>query len=338
MKNLRKLYAILLCLSLLVCLPMTASAADDAAADEEKIEWHISDDQNTLTYGDEVYTRVSLPAQNWLRPHTFYEYDQQIETDDPVVDCIGRPASYPSEELVLNPDMVLIYDYIASYAKARVYVKGEALQSISDFAAGQYEAYELAEGFYYSADIDGQMIQSWRTQAPDVSVNATELGELNYYYVLGYDSTLTLAHVIGAVFVRDGEYLFVHYDSLDNNYFDSNGQLSFRSGNVPALRIEGADATAVSEAIDNSADFEPNVIYEPVEPLDATLSIIFFLLLGSPLLYLLPIGLGVLGIVMRCSKRTTNKARWTPVIILSAVWLVLAVLTGALLLIPTFFL
>ena len=338
MKHTKQLYALLLCLSLLFSLALPAFASEAETESEEQVEWSVSDDQSALYYGDEFYGRIKLRGTNWLRPYVFYQYNQDMETDNNMVDCIGRPATYQGDELVLHEDMVVVFDFLSSYADIRVYVKDEAVSQISSFVTGEYAKYELAEGYYHSGEMDASTVERWNAQGPDSSVDATVLGDLTYYYVLGYDSTLTIAHVVGAVFERDGEYLYVHYDTLGNNYFDADGELSFRGGDVPVLRVGSADAATVVSALENATNFEVDVTYEPQEPLNATIAFIVFLLLASPLLYLLPIGLAVLGIIMSRIKRTTHPARWKAVIILSTVWLVLAILLSALLVIPTFFL
>ncbi|MBQ2807076.1 MAG: hypothetical protein IJF08_08500 [Clostridia bacterium] len=338
MKHTKQLYALLLCLSLLFSLALPAFASETETESEEQVEWVVSDDQLTLTDGDTVYTRYKLYTFDRFRPHDFYEYTKRIETDNPYVDLIGQPAHVIEGKVIINRDVAVIFDYFSDMADFRVYVTAEGAAALDQFVQGNYAAYELAESRFYSASVDADLMVSLQSRTSDTIVEVAELGNLPYYDVYGYDSTMTFVHVIGVVFENDGQYLYVDYEWLDNTHFDADGNLSFRSGSVPVYTLSAAESEQIAAATEQMQHYSVNLIEDEVEPLDATLSMIFFLLLASPLLYLLPIGLMVLGIVLSHSKKVSNRARWKLVILLAAIWLGLAILAGCVLLIPTFFL
>ena len=338
MKHTKQLYALLLCLSLLFSLALPAFASEAETESEEQVEWVVSDDQLTLTDGDTVYTRYKLYTFDLFRPHDFYEYPKRIETDNPYVDLIGQPAHVIEGKVIINRDVAVVFDYFSDMADFRVYVTAEGAAALDQFVQGNYAAYELAESRFYSAPVDTDLMVSLQSKTSDTIVEVAELGNLSYYDVYGYDSTMTFVHVIGVVFDNDGQYLYVDYEWLDNTHFDADGNLSFRSGSVPVYTLSAAESEQIAAATEQMQHYSVNLIEDEVEPLDATLSMIFFLLLASPLLYLLPIGLMVLGIVLSLSKKVSNRARWKLVILLAAIWLGLAILAGCVLLIPTFFL
>lgn len=337
MKNFKKLYAILLCILLMLCLSLTVFASDASGKTEEEIEWIVSEDQNTLTDGNKVYTRYKIFLYDWFRPYDFYVYPQDIETDNPSADSIGHPANVIEGKVIVNEEIAIVYNYFSNTADYRIYVTEQGKKIMDAYQAGEYSQYELAEGRYFSAKIEQGPVNSWINQTPDTVMEAAELAELAYYEVLGYDATLTFAHVIGAVFENNGEYLYVNYSSLENNHFDADGNLSFRSGTVPIVRLSATDAEYIETALESAEQFSVNTITEEIEPLDATISLSIFLILISPVLYLLPLVLMILGIVMLCIKRIPGRKRWIWVIVLAAAWLVLAVLAGVALILPTFF-
>ena len=338
MKHVKKLSIFLLCISLMLSLSLPVLASDAATEAEEQIEWVVSDDQLTLTGGDTVYTRYELYTFDQFRPHDFYEYSQRIETDSPYVDMIGHPASEAEGNVTINRDVAVVFDYYSDTADFRVYVTAEGAAALDQFAKGNYAAYELAESRFYSAPVDAGLMVSLQGKASDATVEVAELDNLTYYDIYGYDSTMTFVHVIGTVFDNEGQYLYVDYNWLDNSHFDADGNLSFRSGSVPVYTLSAAESEQIAAATEEMGHYSANLIEDEVEPLDATLSMVFFLLLASPLLYLLPIALMVLGIVLSHSKKVSNPKRWKLVILLSAIWLGLAILAGCVLLIPTFFL
>ena len=341
MKSFKKLFAILVCLSLILSLCLAVSAQDTGVQSEteEEIEWVVSDDQQTLIYGNETYTLYTLPATEWFRPYEFYRYSETIKTDQKALDLIGRPVIESTEqEIVLNQDMVLVYEYMGYDAMIRVYVTPQGAKELDRYVSGKYMQYELAQEYYTSSVISGELVNAWASSEADMTVDVTNLGTAPSYKVLGYDSTLTLAHIIGEVFEYQGDYLFVHYDALDNSYFDANGSLSFRSGTVPALRLSDAHARQVAEAIEAAQYFSPSIHGPQAELLDPSISMIIFLVMVAPLLYLLPLATLILGIVLRNIKRIPHRERWTLVIVLSAVALGLAILASTALLVPTFFL
>ena len=338
MKHVKKLSIFLLCISLMLSLSLPVLASDAETEAEEEITWVVSDDQLTLTGGDTVYERYELYTFDRFRPHDFYEYTGRIETDSSYVDIIGQPAHVIEGKVIINRDVAVIFDYFSDMADFRVYVTAEGAAALDQFVQGNYAAYELAESRFYSAPVDADLMVSLQSRTSDTIVEVAELGNLSYYDVYGYDSTMTFVHVIGVVFDNDGQYLYVDYEWLDNTHFDADGNLSFRSGSVPVYTLSAAESEQIAAATEQMQHYSVNLIEDEVEPLDATIAMVFFLLLASPLLYLLPIGLMVLGIVLNHSKKVSNRARWKLVILLAAIWLGLAILTSGVLLIPTFFL
>ena len=254
MKHIKKLYAILLCISLMLSLPIMVYA-ESSVETEEVLEWTVSDDQSTLYYGDQVYSRYELYPYDWFRPYHFYEYSQDIKTDYEYLDTVGHPAHVIESQVIVNHDIAVVYDYVGNDANYRVYVTEQGAASLKDFRTGHYSQYHLADGYSMSAPISSNLVQDWDIHwdldafvMNGYTKEATELGKMDHYEIIGYDETMTFAHVVGAVFDDNGTYLFVDYDSLDNSYFDAYGNLSFRQGSVPVLVLDQQDENAINEA------------------------------------------------------------------------------------------
>ncbi len=349
MKNTKRFFALMLCMMLCLSLCVCAFAAQEQESEEElPPAWSFSEDKNTLFGSDRIYHYYPISPFDWFRPYHLYTYSGSVdystdpdELPDYYMDSIGHPATLaddPEADPILNMDVAIVYEYVSMHGNYRVYVTDQGKQALSQYTAGNYARYELTYGYSSGAEFSEQAVRGWNAGVPDVKLDVTELAECDYYYVLGYDSTLTFAHVIGAVFDLDGAYYYVHYDALDNNYFDAEGDLSFRSGSVPAIRLGASDKALVDATLEQFEPYSADLITEPFEPLDATISMIVFVVLASPLLFVLPLILLVLGIVMRSIKKIPNRKRWNAVILCSCIWLIGSVLTSVLLIIPTIFL
>lgn len=332
MKNAKKMFALMLCIILSLSMLLPVSASDEA---EEKPEWVISEDMNTLTYGDRVYERVEISWGVWLRSNYYYQYRQMLEIETGTRTQIRHPilTDEQGEEEILWDIVFLDNEYNANYQPLAVYVNTKSKHIIDDFNAGNYAQYEL--GWYSrSAVIEESAVKAWLNATPDLSVKAQDLTDAPYHYVFAYDQTLTICKVFGVIFEVNGGYFYV-----DGAYcLDFEGYLALRPGDLPALQLQGQDAALVADATERFVSHSLKYKTEEAEPVESSVAMAGFLLIASPLLFILPVLLLALGIVMRCLKKIPNRKRWNTVIILSSVWLGGSVITSLLLLIPTFFL
>lgn len=332
MKHIKKISILLLCLLLAFGTILPVSASDDY---EEKPEWEISEDLGTLTYGDRVYERAEISWGVWLRSDYYYQYRQVLEIETGTRTNIRHPilTDEQGKEEILWDIVFLNNAYNASYQPLAVYVNANSKHIIDDFNAGNYAQYEL--GWYSrSAVIEENAAKAWMSATPDLSLDAQDLTDAPYHYVFAYDQTLTLCKVFGVIFEVDGGYVYVD----GAHCLDFEGYLALRPGDLPALQLQGQDAALVADATERFVNHSLNFKTEEAEPVESSAAMAVFLLIASPLLFILPALLLALGIVMRCLKKIPNRKRWNIVIILSSVWLGGSVITSLLLLIPTFFL
>ena len=301
---------------------------------EEKPTWALSEDQSTLTYGATVYQRVEIPSGVWFRPCALYTFNRNMDTPFDEYTEVAHPiADQSAEQPAPLTDVAFLYGSVSAQGLYAVYATANGKKIISDFNAGRYAQYELGS-HYSSAVISAEMVNRWRYAEPDISIDTTILSDATYHYVFGYDATLSMAKPIGVIFESDDGYLYVKGEHC----LDIDGYLSLRPGTVPVYLLNNHYTEQVSTAISDIEYHNYEDLGEKSEPLDATVSMIVFLLIASPVMFLLPALQLALGIVMRCLKQIPGKKRWNTVIVLSAVWLIGSGITSLLLVIPTFFL
>ena len=329
MKHAKKLTALMLCLLLAFGMILPVSASKDPV---EEPMWAISEDLGMLTYGDTSYTCMEIPYDTWFRPYAIYTYSQTIRSAK--LSKYSVYVSHPMNEAgEVRKDLVFLYRYTQKDGWNGVYVTESSRKIIEDFCAGKYAHYELGNE-NQSAPLAADAVEAWRNATPEVSIDTLSLAEVPFHYVLGYDESYSLASVQGVIFEVEGEYLYVSSEHCTSIF----GVLSLRPGSVPALALDGQHAEAVKTAIKESSYFSTDVTYESSEPLPPVASMVIFLIMASPVMFLLPALLLTLGIVMRCVKKVPNRKRWKAVIITASVWLGGAVIAALLLVIPTLFL
>ena len=331
MKHIKKISILLLCLMLVFGSLLPVCAADEA---EESPEWTFSEALGMLTYGTTEYQQMEISSDIWFNPCALYTFNQNLETNFEKYTEVAHPVADPSaQNRAPLTDVAFLYGSVTAHGLYAVYATDSGKSIINDFNAGKYAQYELGSD-YSSSVLDAQMVMDWRNAEPDITILAEQLSDAPYHYVLGYDATLSLAKPIGVIFEYSDQYLYVPGEQC----LDINGYLSLRPGTVTVYVLNQAHAEQVQTAISNKERHYYEDIGEQSEPVPPTISMALFLLIASPLMYILPTLLLALGIVMRCVKKIPNRKRWNAIIILSSLWLVGSFITSLLVLIPTFFL
>ena len=336
MKRMKITASLLLCLTLMLCLPLGIFAAD-----EQVPEWHLSQDEQTLIY-DVAYTRYEMDMHYvWLRPHGLYRYEQTVDMRDQKYLTVAQAILQKDEEnLVLCQDTVWLYG--AMPTPVAVYVNDQGAERLDDFVAGNYAQYVLATGSWSGSSEaypDYDMIESWTDSKPDVEVDVTALDGLDSYELLGYDATMTVARRLGRVFDLGNAYIYVQYDNLQNNHFDAEGELSFRQGTVPAYEISDADAIDLNRALANSIPYDNGFETQeiPLTATDGMVGSILMLLMLSPFTLLVPLAVLILSIIMLCVRRERNKKRWIITLALSLFSLLLGAIFSLWMVVPFIF-
>ena len=212
-----------------------------------------------------------------------------------------------------------------------VYVTENGAAALDSFMDGDFAHMRLTDA-YMDSVINEAVVSEWDGEGGEyVTVEVTDLEDMYWYEVVGYDASGCLSHVHGAVYITDGGYLYINYDALDNSYFDSEGCFSYRKGTVSALVLDGADALLVDELV-SEMEYIDGYTYEDSfgsvfgDPLTGFITFVFLWVIAG---VVVPAAMISAGLIL--SK--TKKPHWLVLSLLGAIWLVLAIAIFVLLLI-----
>ena len=309
----------LVCLLVLIPLFMLFSLGICATdSDGAHHEWVLSADEKTLTYGDAVY-HFFPNTPSLIIPDEMYVYEQNIA-------CEALEDEYA---LIMhnlhNKDIVMIVD---RYDRFLFYVN-EAGQEIMNL----YLMYDFEDYLYYEkpmrAAIPTELVVSLANGTHSTitqTVSVTTLKDLTKYTIYGLDKTHTLGHMHGAIYEINDEFWYLNYDALDNSYFDSEGNFSYRRGTVVLTKVD--TDIMVLDVLPYEEEFHIQYVYEENEStlgLNKDGATVLFVLTTVILLFLLPAVPLVLSLVFVLIKQNKQRRRWLLLLLLSALWLVLSI-------------
>ena len=296
----KKIITILFALSLVFALCLVVCADDYT-------EWTVSDDGNTLIVEDtsyELYTGY-LSKSDTFSPEVTYIYANK----------------YSYYQLERNNENLDIFCFTGD-----IYVSRDGKKSLDEFINGKFGGYKIVYGSSYMSTtqawvdgLDGGTI---------VSFDVRDLQSVTRYYVFGYDKTDTMAHTFGAIYSVNGSYYFINYDKLPNNYFDANGEFSYRGGEVNAYKLNTIQESDMdffgSSKTSFKYEYEKNNTQKEVgEGFYMATFVIVTAIFG----YVIPLIPTVIGAIKITKFKTPNPKRWFVVLGLCALWIVVATLT-----------
>lgn len=313
----KKCTYVLLTLILLLALPMTALAAE-----EESVTWTLSEDTNTLSYGDQSYTWYPLPPGELLLSSERYAYEVRL------------PALFDTDQLRVitvpgNEDMVFLCQYTSDLRFVRVYVTEKGAEILGRYRQGEYSDWYLSSTYFRTA----ARIETSLADALDglsenaVTENAEILTNLTRYEILGFDETQAVAHVHGAVYLLDGTWFYLNYDRLDSSYFTVTGEFSYRSGTVELLPLDEVLRGRIIGATAHLESRYPSITYEEDESdleMDTEAANATFLVLSVILGFVFPAVPMTLGLCFAHSGKSASPRRWYLLSGLSVLWMLLA--------------
>ena len=281
-----------------------------AAVSEEK--WAVSDDLSMITYGNTVYKKYELPGNvNYLPNNEVYLYEVESENEFDYV-AVNKG----------NKDIIKLHH------ADEIYTTEEGKAILDKFKKGEFSFY-----LFYS---DGNIVKDFAEsdfsmfikEENKTEIDVTSLWNNNIHEVRGFDETGLLAHDCGAVYEMNGEYYYIHYDSLDNSYFDSYGYFSFRQGMAPAYKLDDAAVKFVEDAKISDEFRMEEYIYPDeewfIDENDNLSAAITFWLISALFGFVFPAVPLVLSLVFANSKKSINPKKWYILTVCSVLW----ILTG----------
>lgn len=293
---------------ILMLLPLSVSA---------KEEWQYNERSDTLFYGEDKYTKQIIPYTDGVLPDDFYVYKMKSESE--LFYAHAKADGYP---------LAFVSDYTSFVGNAYVYVNAEGEEILKDFISGKFSSYLLFEkNCYNTAKISNEEVNTLDSITEKEPFNVSTLGNVPRYEVAGLDKTGTLYHIHGAIYKLYSEYYYVNYDALDNSYFDSDGNFSYRRGEVDAVKVPSSIAALITDGYFNYNNFHYTETFDAYnQTLNNTklTEIIIFWISSVILGYLLPLVPFVLSIVFAHSKKALYPKRWYLLTACSGAWMLLS--------------
>lgn len=295
----------IICLVLALSLPIYA---------EDSAEWELSGDLSTLSCGENVYHLYTENVDARFMPICLSIVAEYVVANGVEYD-IGIYGGCENVAYLLDS---------YTWELRGIYVKGDGAKIVDDFRKGLFAATLLTDG-YMDAPIEWETVTDWDAKIDGrKKINVTELDGLKVYEIVRYDETLCLGYVYGAMYVLDDGYIYVNYHELDNSHFDSEGNFSYRRGEVDALYFEGEAAEEVDEILsllEITVGFEYNILPLGADPVS---SFLLFVILWALLGIALPAGLIVAGCLLSATKKPFGGKHWRALIAIGALWIVAA--------------
>ena len=312
---------LLLCV-LLLCSVLLLSGCDDNEYTEDGqilkyTVWSISEDGNYLSDGTNTFLRYGyLPLDADLR-NNYHYYSNNVTYNDESYEIYGGKR---------DSGILYLYNYSAGYI---AYVKSESdKDSLDKFLSGNTTVYRIEDyDNLTTATIEKAFADELDKLSDEpISVNVRDLKVARRYLLYFYNSEDTLKLTHGAIYSYEGSYYYVNYDKLDNHYFDATGSLSYRRGTVEMYKLTDELEEKFDSYIYEMDDYElpmtteyDDLSSDPTED-DAKRTIVAVTLILGAVLPLLPLAIGVIGIIKRRKKEDFITA--CILVAASAVWLI----------------
>jgi hypothetical protein len=307
-------FAAVLLLACTLALPISATK-ESATPPEGAREWDLSEDGKTLTSGFDVYTLYTLPVGYYLDYYSYYEYANPTDTYADVV-------SY-------EKDGAFVW---LKKSTPTFYATEAGAKSLDAFLEGEVGKYRLNDAEYPNTSaLTAETVDALEAlTAAGKSKKTTEVSALRNaerYDVTAHDKTDTVATVVGAVYHMDGVYYYLGYQGLGNQFFDADGNFSYRSGSVELVPLDATLTETVEDAIDRLDYERVEYEYEGDEYDSSPLfgnkedSISAFWCATVFFGILLPIAPLVIGLVLPHSQKRGYPKYWYVLAITAALWI-----------------
>ncbi len=309
-----------LSLALVIMLALLQIFSLTAFAETEDYEWSMSYDGETLYY-DQAYNLYDADFPLYPIATETYIYSQDLFYGGTI------------ETNLTNEGIVWVEDVGIDF-----FVTNSGKKKLDDFFMGEIGGFLLCESadYYYNAELEKGIVEAL-DKAYDEKVNmktmdVKDLKSLESYRILAADKTYTAAYAYGAVYVlAGGETCYLSYKNLGNQYFDADGNFSYRSGEVEITIIESSLVSGIMKAKNNLTDNYPNYTWEEDDLLnidimeyDEGMLIILFWVCFIILGFILPIPFLVIGLVFPRSKKKGEPKYWYVLSAIAGLWIFLA--------------
>lgn len=316
----KKILSVLLIAMLLICSLSVCVNAEETA-EPEVYEWDATTDGNMVWNDDREYYLYELPVGYNVDFRQYYYFDGVVDING----SEGSISSYARDGEIIELEYDYGYEYDWMY-----YATDLGRASIDALVDGSYASVRI---YNYGdvADLDADTLAGLDSLDTGAEVQVTELEDLNYYEIRTYDSTDSVYYVYGALYEYEGGMWYLNYDRLSNEYFDADGNFSYRRGAVTMYQVDGTPLySTILDAEDSfyyyygMSEYETD-IFDGFNINGVTLAKVGFWVVFVLIGIVLPVWPLVKGIVNSRSAKHARAKHWLIMSLASAVWIVLSI-------------
>lgn len=319
-----KIRAFLMALSIVLLLPLLSLSVFADEDEDGFVEWELSEDELTLEGNGKVYS-----AYNPIGTIPFYSESKQIYVyENEVTFSDNGPLGRGTSE-VCAPDADSEFVWVRVQGGSYIFATATGARQLNSFLSGKSDNYFLRTDSYSSAKLEKETVDAMekarKASGGKKTVNVTDLQARHVFDVVVFDDTQTFVYDMGAIYeLSDGKYYYLHFLSLGNQYFDANGNFSYRSGSVELTALSDSIAEELDLVAEDIVYTETVYVWENDEGalISASAFWVFYVLIGI----LLPIAPLVVGLILPRSKKKGYPKYWYILSIISAIWIFLAIL------------
>ena len=335
MNNIKKISLALALVMIIASLFSISTLADN----NPFTVWSLSDAGTELENKSEgikyqLYnTGINVDAE----PFTTYVYADTVNYND----------SYYETAVYQNPDYKDAV-WVNGYYGYDIFVTAQGKRDLEAFLAGDVGSFWLTDQDIYRtkmnsetvAELDEALHNGVNTQTFEVK-NLSPAGKIEVYEILAMDKNKTFTYVYGAIYKLDvNEYWYVNYYELGNEYFNSDGQFSYRRGSVTMTRIE--DSESVNSMIADTRYLYTDYVYEndgnTVEETDGIGHWVMLWIIYVLCFILPPIPLIIVGFILPFIKKLGKPGYWFIFMAFALLWLIAALMLAVLMIVMMFML
>ena len=297
----------------LVCMLLVAVLSVPALADEEASPWYFRDEE-TLMHGGTEYTLYEPYSPLGQTGTVVYYYSQGLGDYRTVY--------------VNSPDAV--YARVDGY----LYATAEGIRALERLQEGEASQYFLYDASAPSCRVKLEMDLSggFMKNGEMVILDVRDLENKIRYSLRGAEIYGYYGCTYGEVYYLNGEYYYIHYLDLGNQYFDSDGYFSYRKGEVEAYRLSKNTVYKLLELVSDMDFISTEYVLLDGIDTDELAGDIFNSERGAFVVgmvvfgILLPLPLLIVGLAFPRSHRKGYPKYWYILAGVAALWMALSIL------------
>ena len=216
-------------ISLSICL-LTASFSVSVFADEG--EWTNFTGESVTAPDGSVYYAYDVPANYYLNLWDRKDLQYSFWTNS------ARITSYGKEEKVV----------FVNFDHEKYFTTKEYKATLDEYFAGNGGEYFLSDKSI-NVGVAYENVASVRARYQSdakVTVDVTTLKDAFSGRAILVDESYNFSYIVGEFYYFESENIvyYVDFDALENNAFDADGNLSYRSGKIQMLKLSSSERSA----------------------------------------------------------------------------------------------